>query len=67
MTIIINNIAGLTPNTGKMNDIMQWINAKNCDIFLGHEANVLFENEKMLHYMANQWIPRSCIKIAEYK
>jgi hypothetical protein len=67
ITVIINNVAGLRPHTGKLKDIMQWNQKSQCDIFLGQEANIFFKHEKMLHYMATQWIPRYHMTTSESK
>jgi hypothetical protein len=65
MTIIVNNIAGFSPNTDKMQDIMQWIEAKKCDIFLGQEANISFKHQAMSYIMDTQWTPKYHLTTAE--
>jgi hypothetical protein len=65
ITVIINNVAALSPHIGKLKDTIQWIQKSQCDIFLGQEANISFKHEKMPHYMATQWIPRYHMTISE--
>jgi hypothetical protein len=65
MTIIVNNIAGFSPNTCKMQDIMQWIETKNCDIFLGQEANISFKHQAISYLMDTQWTPKYHLISAE--
>jgi hypothetical protein len=65
MTIIVNNIAGFSPNTCKMQDIMQWIERKNCDIFLGQEANISFKHQAFSYLMDTQWTPKYHLTSAE--
>jgi hypothetical protein len=48
-----------------MLDIMQWIKAKNCDIFLGQEANISFKHQAMLYYMDTQLTPKYHLTTAE--
>jgi hypothetical protein len=65
MTIIVNNIAGFSPNTSKMKDIMQWIETKTCNIFLGQEANISFKHQAISHLMDTQWTPKYHLTSAE--
>jgi hypothetical protein len=65
MTIIVNNIAGFSLNTCKMQDIMQWIEAKSCDIFLGQEANISFKHQAISYPMDTQWTPKYHLTSAE--
>jgi hypothetical protein len=67
ITVIINNVAGLSPHTEKLKDIMQWIQMRLCDIFLGKEAHISFKHKKMLQYIATQWISRYHITTSESK
>jgi hypothetical protein len=65
VTVIVNNIAGFSPNTSKMQDIMQWIETKNCDIFLGQEANISFQHQAISYLMDKQWTPKYHLTSAE--
>jgi hypothetical protein len=44
---------------------MQWIEAKNCDIFLGQEANISFKHQAMSYFMDTQWTPKYHLTTAE--
>ena len=47
LNLIINNVAGLGVLTGKMDNILQWIDTNQIDTFLGQEANVSFRNPRI--------------------
>ena len=51
LNLIINNVAGLGVLTGKMDDILQWIDANQIDTFLGQEANVSFRHPRIQSYL----------------
>ena len=65
LNLIINNVAGLGVLTGKMDDILQWIDTNQIDTFLGQEANVSFRHPIIQSYLRGSHCSKFHVSMSE--